>query len=820
MKKSASVFRNILENIATANITSENDESVFVKLYFRNNPDGTPRWIWPASINTPVFLKFYNASSFKAQIAVVVIRILFVLRLQKLFASGAIKVNFNKNDYDFFIQRVSNNWSLFTGTAGVNRTPVFFGNGNFYKLAESETSVDLIKNEFRNIERWKNFQFDHLEMPVAKFEDGVLIQSDIAENGKRETILTTTHWNVLKELSNLKSCTSTISTLPAWQSLDEKITAIDLAADERIPAEIIKKVKQLRSLINPATIINSSYAHGDFTPWNMFVKNDKIAVIDWELAYNSMPCLYDAFHFIYQQASLADNCDNDEIQARIESALDNTIAKQLIEKNNINVELHHQLYLLFTITYYLHLYSQQAVWHPQVKMSLKCWNEALNSIFIEKKLTTQRQLLLTDIFNFLTDKKYAALKWLVAEPSTLREESDIDLCVTKEVRNELKSFLKQHPYVIKVKENRRSFMTTFSVILSDSSFISIDAILKFKRKDLIMLNAAELLQRTQQNGFGVKVPAVHDDLSYMWLFYLLNDAEVPARYKSFYSFHSVALNRSLNENFVWKKILRLANYKEIFFEKKEYKPAVIAELKKYDENKGWMKIKNKIDYVIDTLRDSFYKKGFIITFSGVDGAGKSTVIENVKHQIEKKFRRKVVVLRHRPAMLPMISGIKHGRKAAEAKAANTMPRQGNNKNIFSSIMRFGYYFADYFIGQFIVYIKYVLRGYVVLYDRYYFDFINDGKRSNIVLPSSFTAFWYAFLIKPKYNFFLYADADVILNRKKELDGKTIHLLTNRYLKLFKRLSCINFFSKYIAIENEQLPVTLNTILNTVKKAAI
>ena len=45
----------------------------------------------------------------------------------------------------------------------------------------------------------------------------------------------------------------------------------------------------------------------------------------------------------------------------------------------------------------------------------------------------------------------------------------------------------------------------------------------------------------------------------------------------------------------------------------------------------------------------------------------------------------------------------------------------------------------------------------MLYDRYYFDFINDGRRSNINLPARFTQALYAFDNKPKLNLFLYAD---------------------------------------------------------------
>jgi thymidylate kinase len=195
----------------------------------------------------------------------------------------------------------------------------------------------------------------------------------------------------------------------------------------------------------------------------------------------------------------------------------------------------------------------------------------------------------------------------------------------------------------------------------------------------------------------------------------------------------------------------------------------------------------------------------------VDGAGKSTVIENIRHQVEKRYRRKVVVLRHRPALLPMLSAWKEGREAAEERAAQRLPRQGNNQSTLSSLLRFAYYYTDYVVGQFIVQAKYVWRGYVVLYDRYYFDFINDGKRSNICLSPKLTSIGYRLLLKPKFNFFLYADVDTILQRKQELDGPSINALTGQYLGLFRRLSQRYNHSQYITIENLALEQTLHII---------
>ena len=253
------------------------------------------------------------------------------------------------------------------------------------------------------------------------------------------------------------------------------------------------------------------------------------------------------------------------------------------------------------------------------------------------------------------------------------------------------------------------------------------------------------------------------------------------------------------------------------------KPNSLIELKKYiniqKSNTGFQKLKNTILYFLDTAKEALFNPGMIVTFSGVDGAGKSTIIEKVKHNVEKQLRRRVVVIRHRPSILPILSALTKGKATAEKEAASNLPRQGKNKSILSSLLRFSYYYTDYLFGQFVVYFKYVLRGYVVLYDRYYFDFINDSKRSNIQLPPYFTRMGYNFLLKPELNFFLYADPELIRSRKKELDTKTIEQLTKKYQILFEQLNERDSNKSYVSIENTDLKVTLDAIIDRVNHQA-
>jgi thymidylate kinase len=205
----------------------------------------------------------------------------------------------------------------------------------------------------------------------------------------------------------------------------------------------------------------------------------------------------------------------------------------------------------------------------------------------------------------------------------------------------------------------------------------------------------------------------------------------------------------------------------------------------------------------------------VITFSGVDGAGKSSVIQIIKTELES-MGYDVIELRSRPQILPILSSFKYGKINAEESATNTMPRTGSNDSLISSLFRFMYYFSDYIFGQFYLSYKYQKDSTIIIYDRYYFDYIIDPKRANIVLSETLIKFLYKLIFKPDLNIFLFAPANHILRRKNELDEETINNLTLKYKNLFNELNKNNV-EDYIAVENISLEYCTSDIINLVNK---
>jgi putative protein kinase ArgK-like GTPase of G3E family len=78
-------------------------------------------------------------------------------------------------------------------------------------------------------------------------------------------------------------------------------------------------------------------------------------------------------------------------------------------------------------------------------------------------------------------------------------------------------------------------------------------------------------------------------------------------------------------------------------------------LGKQKPNRGIYRVYRGFQHLVNQLKEFAGNRGLILTFSGVDGAGKSTILSEFKDRLEKKYRKKVVVIRHRPSILPILS---------------------------------------------------------------------------------------------------------------------------------------------------------------------
>jgi thymidylate kinase len=576
----------------------------------------------------------------------------------------------------------------------------------------------------------------------------------------------------------------------------------------KIYKTLVNKLDLLFKSIDSTTDFVGSLSHGDFTPWNMYRSEGKLHLYDLE-ASSFAPALVDLFHFIVQSEVLLKGNSFKKIQNQIQNLHDEPKLAALIQDYKIDTQLHLQLYLLHSVsTQVLKYIEQDEELHVQSHWLIESWSVLLDYVIVDGKKQSMREQFLESFAEEMSTVKYVWLKSFEKKIVSLAEESDIDLLIDKNDLNSVIKQLRKFPYVAKVDLFNYKHMKTVRLFFKDATSISLDYIFSFERKARKLMSINNILSDRVLTEEGIFVPQIKYDLEFTILFYLSNEANVPKKHSDYFLSLNGDQKKSLIRYMNDKYRLNFSDLNSFLIYSQDYKKHLDKEIDKKKQNKIWLKSLRWFGYTFYVFKNLFHRKGIVVSISGVDGAGKSTLINALKHQLQKRLRQEVVVLRHRPCVLPILSSFKHGKKKAEKLASVTMPRQGRNNSNLSSWLRFAYYYLDYLFGQIYVYLRYTLLGKVVIYDRYYFDFINDPERSNIRLKGNIVKKLYAFIRKPEINILLYASPEVILQRKQELSKEDIEILTDKYITCFQDLANGAKDTGYHPVRNDVFEDTL------------
>lgn len=429
-----------------------------------------------------------------------------------------------------------------------------------------------------------------------------------------------------------------------------------------------------------------------------------------------------------------------------------------------------------------------------------------SDISTKTQAESYRKQYIRTLFPKIRHLRYTFLKYLYSSIEEIDAHSDIDLLVDQAELERWEEIMLESPLLKKYRIQRTSFAAYVEIFFDDGSFLSIDLIWRFKWRNLSFMKPEDVLAQSILNQEGIRVALPEHTFEYVILFFTLNDCPVPEKYKVYFETLNKVIQASVRKYLTDSYELKLTHNEELFDLRKK-QSHLQQSLEILPENRGWSGLRNQWTY----FRDLFRRRNPTITFTGVDGAGKSTILGEVKTILTEKYRREVLVLRQRPSVLPILSSFKYGKAEAEQRAANTLPRQGTNKGRISSLLRFLWYYTDYVFGQFYIEWKYNRRGRLLLYDRYYYDYIVDSRRANIQLSSSLIRSLFGLVFKPELNILLYADPDLILSRKQELSREDIEGLTERMIALFEDLADAYPNSQFLPIENIHLQETLQTI---------
>lgn len=187
-------------------------------------------------------------------------------------------------------------------------------------------------------------------------------------------------------------------------------------------------------------------------------------------------------------------------------------------------------------------------------------------------------------------------------------------------------------------------------------------------------------------------------------------------------------------------------------------------------------LKNWYLYVVSHVKDKLkFPVGTMISFLGPDGSGKTSISMslqlNIQTQMGKAFP--VILYRHgRYGFLPDLKAIYNklvGFTGVPPKKTTTVRESTQIDappfHLLQACFYLAYYTVDYLLGH--LWLKWMRAlGYVVIFDRYYYDYLIHGAYSYI--PNSLRWGLLSLIPHPQLLFYLKGNPDAINSRKPEL----------------------------------------------------
>jgi thymidylate kinase len=184
-------------------------------------------------------------------------------------------------------------------------------------------------------------------------------------------------------------------------------------------------------------------------------------------------------------------------------------------------------------------------------------------------------------------------------------------------------------------------------------------------------------------------------------------------------------------------------------------------------HRGFRWLVDRSAYEWSKFRRYFAPSGMVVAFLGVDGAGKSTLINAVLPALNSATHNAIIVRHLRPTVLPPLGRLK-GRKLGDAEAVLN-PHGSRPSGKLGSLIRLIYLSLDYVIGYWIWTRREIAKKpTVVIFDRYAYDMVLDPRRFRIALAPSTVSLFARFAPKPDLVFCLHGEPEVLTDRKREL----------------------------------------------------
>lgn len=169
---------------------------------------------------------------------------------------------------------------------------------------------------------------------------------------------------------------------------------------------------------------------------------------------------------------------------------------------------------------------------------------------------------------------------------------------------------------------------------------------------------------------------------------------------------------------------------------------------------------------VNHLQRIWRPPGVSVAVLGTDGSGKSTIIEGIRSPLERALHTRMLYGHLRPNLLPSLARLL-GRPESEGPV--TDPHGSKPSGFGGSLLRITYYSIDYILGYwFKVFPLLVKRPTIWVFDRYFYDYLIDPRRSRVSLPKWIVKLCSVFIPRADIILCLGAEPEIVHARKPEI----------------------------------------------------
>lgn len=308
-----------------------------------------------------------------------------------------------------------------------------------------------------------------------------------------------------------------------------------------------------------------------------------------------------------------------------------------------------------------------------------------------------------------------------------------------------------------------------SVSECDIAIVHFDLFLNFSWNGYLMLENEQLLEGTKKRHGAYCVSDTVEMTTKLISRYIYH-GKVKEEYRKELSAYCRSnpdgMEKTLRHFLTQSSAEKIVSYvmKSEWSELENINEGIRLEIKAAAQKNLFAEFANKVKAVKMKINRYLKPGGICIAFLGTDGSGKTTIINALPEVLKNTFDESQISYHHwRPGFLASPKG----KNSGSLKDAN----EPHSQKLYSplvSLGKFFYYNFDFVLGYWFCIRVSLAKNELVIFDRYYYDYLLDKYRYRLDIPDWLIRFCICFIPKPEVVFLLTGDAETIYQRKKEL----------------------------------------------------